>query len=95
MNPLARLKQIRKAIRLYDALVQGDTTLLTEDFPFVKTAFTPIIVEPPPPPPTLPRKPLPPPKVTYQARSEEDELRDALDIGFDQLKFDPEEDEDS
>ena len=96
MNPLAALKQIRKAMRLYDALVQGDTTLLVEYFPFVQTVFMPKIVDPPlPAPPTLPKKPLPPPKITYQAVSEEDELRDALDIGFDQLKFDPLEDEES
>ena len=34
------------------------------------------------------------PKITYRERSDEDDLRDALDIGFGQFKFDPlEEDE--
>ncbi len=87
MKPLARWSQIRKAIRLYDSLARGETHLLVEYFPFVKAAFTPRVITPPP----EPRKPLPPPRITLQTRSEEDELRDALDIGFDQLKFTPED----
>ncbi len=88
MNPLARLKQMRKAHRLYNSLVQGDTRLLVELFPFVKLAFTPKVIELPL---REPKKPLPPPKVSYSARSEEDDLRDALDIGFGDLKFDSNE----
>jgi hypothetical protein len=59
-------------------------------------AFTPKIVAPPTPPPPepppSPKKPIPP-KISYRARSEEDDLRDALDIGFGTLKFDAVEDE--
>ncbi len=87
MNPLARLKQLRAALRLYDALTQGDTRLLLEYFPFVKAALTPK-------PPPLPRKPPELPKITYRERSDENDLRDALDIGFGSLKFDPLEKED-
>lgn len=81
MNPLARFKQLRTALRLYDSLTRGETKLLAEYFPFVKVAFLPKVAPPI-------RKPLEPPKITYQARSEEDDLRDALDIGFGRLKFD-------
>lgn len=81
MNPLARLQHIRKAVRLYDALLHGDTKLLNDYFPFVKAAFTPKV------PPPL-RKPLEPPKITYQARTAQEDLHDALDIGFADLKFD-------
>ena len=88
MNPLATLKRLRKALRLYNDLLRGETTLLVEYFPFVKAAFTPKIVAPPP----VTRKPLPPPKISYEPRSEEEELRDALDVGFDTLKFDSVED---
>jgi hypothetical protein len=91
MNPLARLRQMHKATRLYDSLVKGETALLVEHFPFVEGAFTP---KPAPPPLREAKKPLPPPKVTYRAHSEEDDLRDALDIGFNQLKFEPLENED-
>lgn len=90
MNPLARIKRFRQAIRLYDALSRGDTTLLVEQFPFVKKAFTPKII-----PPREPKKPLPPPKIIQQAGSDEEDLRDALDIGFSRLKFDPTEKEDA
>ena len=90
MNLLARLKRIRQATRLYDALSRGDTTLLVELFPFVKKAFTPKII-----PPREPKKPLPPPKVVQREASEEEDLRDALDIGFSRLKFDPMEGEDA
>ena len=89
MNPLARLRQMRKAARLYDSLVKGETALLVEHFPFVEGAFTPK----PAVPLREPKKPLPPPKVTYRSHSEEDDLRDALDIGFNQLKFEPLENE--
>lgn len=82
MNPIARFKQLRKALRLYDSLTRGESKLLAEYFPFVKVAFLPKAAPPI-------RKPLEPPKITYQARSEEDDLRDALDIGFGRLKFDP------
>ena len=93
MNPLERLRRLRKAQKLYNQLVKGETTLLVEFFPFVKMAFTIKVVElpllPPEPPPPQPlRKPLPKPQVTHRARSEEDDLRDALDIGFGALKFD-------
>lgn len=88
MNPLARLKQLRRALRLYDALARGDTALLLNYFPFVKAVFTPKVAPPL-------RKPLEPPKITYRARSDEEDLRDALDIGFGELKFDPLEKEDS
>lgn len=81
MNPFARLTQIRKAMRLYDALLRGDTALLNEYFPFVKAVFTPKVSPPL-------RKPLEPPKITYRARSDEEDLHDALDIGFGELKFD-------
>ena len=50
-----------------------------------------VIVEVPVPP--KPKKPLPAPKITQRARSEEDDLRDALDIGFNALKFEPIEEE--
>jgi len=100
MNPLARLRQMRKAARLYESLVKGETSLLIEHFPFVEGAFTVIVtktVEVPVevfvPVPEKKRLPLPAPKVTYRARSEEDDLRDALDIGFGQLKFEPLENE--
>ncbi|MEP7291004.1 MAG: hypothetical protein ABI835_04435 [Chloroflexota bacterium] len=93
MNPLARLKQLRKALRLYDALARGDTALLLDYFPFVKAVFTPKILPPKIPQPL--RKPLEPPKITYRARSDEEDLRDALDIGFGELKFDPLEKDDS
>jgi len=100
MNPLARLRQMRKAARLYDSLVKGETGLLIEHFPFVESAFTVTVtktveipVEVLVPVKQKPRKPLPAPKVTYRARSEEDDLRDALDIGFSQLKFEPLENE--
>lgn len=95
MNPLSRLKQMRKAHRLYDELIRGETTLLVESFPFVREAFTQtvIVTEPalpaPEPPPPPPKKPPAPPKISYHARSEEDDLRDALDIGFGELRFDP------
>src|SRR5690349_16605854 len=101
MNPLARLRQMRKASELYESLVKGETDLLIEHFPFVQTSFTvtvtktveiPVEVIVEVPAPEKPRKPLPPPKVTQRARSEEDDLRDALDIGFSQLKFEPLED---
>jgi hypothetical protein len=85
MNPFARLTHIRKAVRLYDALLHGDTALLNEYFPFVKVAFTPKIVPHVAPPL---RKPLEPPKITYRTRSDEEDLHDALDIGFGELKFD-------
>ncbi len=85
MNPFARLKQIRKALRLYDALVRGDTAVLDEYFPFVKVVFTPKVVPHVAPPL---RKPLQPPKITYRMRSDEQDLQDALDIGFAELKFD-------
>ncbi len=88
MNPLSRLKQIRKALRLYDALARGDTTVLQEYFPFVKAAFTPKVA------PVM-RKPLEAPRITFRTRSDEDDLRDALDIGFGELKFDPLETEDT
>jgi hypothetical protein len=78
----ARLRTIGKALRLYEALSKGDTALLVELFPFVKTAFTPRVTPVAPVP-----KPLAPPKVTLRARSEEDDLRDALDIGFGAMKF--------
>ncbi len=95
MNPLARLRQMRKASRLYESLVKGETSLLVDHFPFVELAFTVTkTVEVPAPPLREVKKPLPPPKVTYRARSEEDDLRDALDIGFSHLKFEPLEDED-
>ena len=106
MNPLERLKRVRKAHRLYDALVEGDTSVLDELFPFVKLALTPEPIPPPHPPPESPpprapeplplrqpKQPLPPPRITYRVRSEEDDLRDALDIGFSQLKFDGLEDQ--
>ena len=86
MNPLARLKDFRRALRLYDALTLGDTKLLIDYFPFVKAVFTPKIPL---------RKPLEAPKITYRERSDEDDLRDALDIGFGQLKFDPLEKEEN
>ncbi len=83
----AKLRNFRKALDLYEALTKGDTTLLIELFPFVRTTFTPKLT---PIAPVVPlRKPLEPPKITYRARSEEDDLRDALDIGFSSLKFDP------
>lgn len=82
----ARLRYLGKALRLYEALTKGDTALLVELFPFVKTAFAPKIA------PVAPvRKPLAPPKITPRARSEEDDLRDALDIGFGALKFEKKE----
>ena len=90
MNPLAQLRRIQAALRLYDALAQGDTKLLLEEFPFVKAKLTP--PAPKVVPPREPKKPLPPPQITYVERSETDDLRDALDIGFGQLKFDPEQD---
>jgi hypothetical protein len=100
MNPLASLRKLRKAQRLYNELIRGDTDLLVEDFPFVKLAFTPQAPAAPPPPEVLPpappkplRKPAPPPKISFRARSEEDDLRDALDIGFGTLTFDPLQDE--
>ena len=101
MNPLSRLKQMRKAHRLYDELIRGETTLLVESFPFVREAFTQtvIVTEPAPPvpepPPPPPKKPPAPPKIRYHARSEEDDLRDALDIGFGELKFDGEKTKDA
>lgn len=105
MNPLARLRKLRQAQRLYNQLVQGETTLLVEYFPFVEMVFTPKIVAPapqPPPepemPPALPespatKKPVSPPRISFRSRSEEDDLRDALDIGFGTLKFDAVKDE--
>lgn len=96
MNPLARLRQMRKAARLYDSLVKGETRLLVEHFPFVEAAFTitKTVEVAVPVAPEKKRKLLAAPKVTYRARSEEDDLRDALDIGFSQLKFEPLENED-
>jgi hypothetical protein len=97
MNPLARLRQMRKASRLYESLIKGETTLLVEHFPFVEGAFTVIKtveVLVPAPVPEKRKLSLPPPKITYRARSEEDDLRDALDIGFGELKFEPLENED-
>jgi hypothetical protein len=93
MNPLESLKRLRKAQRLYNQLVRGETTLLDEYFPFVKLAFIPKVIEAPPqPPPAHPPPQAPPPKakpkVSYRSRSEEDDLRDALDIGFSSLTFD-------
>jgi hypothetical protein len=93
MNPLARLRQMRKAARLYDSLVKGETSLLIEHFPFIEGAFSKTIEISAPVVPEKKRKVLPPPKVSYRARSEEDDLRDALDIGFSQLKFEPLENE--
>ena len=100
MNPLARLRQMQKATQLYESLVKGETALLVEQFPFIEAAFTVTVtktveipVEVFVPAPEKTRKPLAPPKVTYRARSEEDDLRDALDIGFNQLKFEPLENE--
>ncbi len=87
MNPLAQLRRLQAALRLYDALSRGDTKLLIEQFPFVKVKLAPKIV-----PPREPKKPLPPPQITYAEHSDADDLRDALDIGFGQLKFDPEPD---
>lgn len=84
----AKLRNFRKALDLYEALSRGETALLVELFPFVKTSFTPKIT-PAAPIIAPPRKPLAPPKITYRARSEADDLRDALDIGFNNLKFDP------
>ncbi|MEO8395894.1 MAG: hypothetical protein ABI700_23060 [Chloroflexota bacterium] len=88
---------MRKASRLYDSLVKGETGLLVEHFPFIEGVFTvtrTIEVRVPAPVPEKRKLSLPPPKVTYRARSEEDDLRDALDIGFSQLTFEPLEDED-
>lgn len=91
MNPLESLKRLRKARRLYNQLVRGETTLLDEYFPFVKLAFTPKVIEAPQPPPAPSPPQVPPPKakpkVSYRSRSEEDDLRDALDIGFSKLTF--------
>ncbi len=94
MNPLAQLRRLQAALRLYDALAQGDTKLLIEEFPFVKAKLAP---KPAPQiiPPREPKKPLPPPQISFTAHSEADDLRDALDIGFGQLKFDPESDPES
>jgi hypothetical protein len=50
----------------------------------------PPVALPAPEPP--PKKPIPPPKISFRARSEEDDLRDALDIGFGTLTFDAIED---
>ena len=113
MNPLARLRQMSKAARLYDSLIKGETDLLIEHFPFIQSAFSVIvtktveipvevrievpvevIIEVPAPPLREVKKPLPPPKVTYRAHSEEEDLRDALDIGFSHLTFEPLENED-
>ena len=112
MNPLARLRQMRRATELYESLIKGETDLLVEHFPFIQSTFSvtvtktveipvevrvevpvEVIIEVPAPPLREVKKPLPPPKVTYRARSEEDDLRDALDIGFSHLKFDPLENE--
>jgi hypothetical protein len=97
MNPLESLKRLRKAQRLYNQLVRGETTLLDEYFPFVKLAFTPKVIESPlqPPPQLLAQpaaspaqaQPKPKPIVSYRSRSEDDDLRDALDIGFSKLTF--------
>jgi hypothetical protein len=94
MNPLARLRQMRKAAQLYDSLMKGETAFLIEHFPFIEAAFTPKPAAPPPPSPVKKRKLTSTPKVTFRASSEEDDLRDALDIGFNQLNFDPLENED-
>ncbi len=96
MNLLARLRQMRQAARLYESLVNGETTLLVEHFPFVEEAFTTtktieVVVHT-----SMPEKrklSLQRPKVTYQAHSDEEDLRDALDIGFDHLTFEPIENE--
>jgi hypothetical protein len=93
MKPLERLRRLRKAQRLYNQLATGETALLDELFPFVRLAFTPKVVElpqPQPQPSQTPPQPLrkPPPKVSYRSRSEEDDLRDALSIGFSALTFD-------
>src|SRR5690242_1501536 len=40
MNPLARLRQMSKAARLYESLVNGETDLLVEHFPFIQSAFS-------------------------------------------------------
>jgi hypothetical protein len=91
MNPLESLKRLRKARRLYNQLVRGETALLDEYFPFVKLAFTPKVIEAPQPPPAPPTPQAQPPKakprVSYRSRSEEDDLRDALDVGFSKLTF--------
>ncbi len=84
---LAKLRYFRKALRLYEALLKGDTALLIEYFPFVKAALAP---------PVAPlRKVAAPPKITHRARTEEEELREALDIGFNALKFEPLERDDA
>ncbi len=88
MNPLAQLQRIRAALRLYNALAQGDTTLLIEEFPLVKAKLAPKLIVP-----RERRQPLPPPQISYRAPSDAEDLRDALDIGFGQLKFDAEEHE--
>ena len=79
---------MHKAEQLYESLVKGETTLLVEHFPFIETAFTRMIEVPVPAAmPEKKRKLLQPPKVTHRASSDEDDLRDALDIGFSHLRF--------
>ena len=67
-----------RAIRLYDALLRGDTSVLEECFPGIALAFGMRPRQPQ-------RSPITPPNITVVPRSESDDLADALDIGIGDL----------
>lgn len=71
---------LTRAILLYNALMKGDTTLLSEYFP----GFAAALGRPQP----ARRAPAPAPTITYVAKSEQEDLADAIgSIGFDGLEF--------
>jgi len=69
-----------RAVQLYEALLHGDTSLLSAYFPgFGATVGAPLPVR---------KAPNPPPVSLRAARSEAQDLRDAVDgVGFDSLEF--------
>ena len=83
---LARWKTLRmgtlhlvRAIRLYAALLQGNVSLLHEYFPGIGIAFGR--------PAPARRVTAAAPVVEYAAKSEADNLADALDIGFGNIEL--------
>jgi hypothetical protein len=67
-------RNMTRAIRLYHALLTGDTSLLAEYFPWIGTVSRHSA--------NGARRQISDPIVEYKAQSEEDQVNDALDVGF-------------
>ena len=86
-------RNMTRAIRLYNALVTGDTCLLAEYFPWTGSVGRQAQNAPRPLTNSQGRRQVSEPLVEYKQQSEEDEIDAALGVGFGSLDLTSDEQE--